>query len=92
MSSADREDPLPPLALSELETSLAHQLRVHGFVAGTPAHASARAAARNTLAVLWLQYQSEMSARVQLQQELRELTSTSTPVHAPSAAQEGTAA
>lgn len=68
-------DDLPALVISDLETSLAKQLEAHGISPGTPMERAAKAAARNTIAALWLHYQDERSRRQQLERQVRDLES-----------------
>lgn len=56
------DEPLPPLTLSDIESSLHNQLVVHR-VEG-PVAELAKAAARNTVAGVWMHYQSERALRV----------------------------
>lgn len=61
---AELAELMPPstLTLDDVSRSLDHQLRMHGF--DGRALEDARAAARNTIAVLWLELQNEKAARL----------------------------
>lgn len=69
---AKRPDPLPPLALADVQESITKQLAAHG-VAGTPLEDGARGAARNAVAVVWVHYQEEHSLRLEAEARIAEL-------------------